>query len=252
MFRCLYDRIETPGGGIILFQGMADHNAESVKSLENCHIAWCEEAQSLSARSLALLRPTIRAEGSQIWFSWNPRRRNDAVDEFFRSSSVPDGAIIVRSNWRDNPWFPSVLEDERQLDRERYPDRYSHVWEGDYARAFEGAYFAAPLAEARQQGHIGEVARDPLLPIRLYWDIGGAGAKADACAIWVSQFVGQTIRVLDYIEGQGQVLGYYTNELRARGYEKSLCFLPHDGVNTNAVTGLVTLIICVMLSFRFR
>jgi hypothetical protein len=115
----LYDRLETPGGGVILFQGMADHNAESVKSLENCHIAWCEEAQSLSARSLALLRPTIRAEGSQIWFSWNPRRRNDAVDEFFRYGSSPDGAIIVRSNWRDNPWFPGVLKEERQLDRER-------------------------------------------------------------------------------------------------------------------------------------
>jgi phage terminase large subunit len=238
-FRCLYDRIETPGGGIILFQGMADHNAESVKSLENCHIAWCEEAQSLSARSLALLRPTIRAEGSQIWFSWNPRsRRNDAVDEFFRSSSVPDGAIIVRSNWRDNPWFPSVLEDERQLDRERYPDRYAHVWEGDYARAFEGAYFARELAEARQQGRIGEVARDPLLQVRAYFDIGGSGARADAMAIWIVQFVGQAIRVLDYIERQGQVLAYYTNELRARGYEKANCVLPHDGMNANSVTGL--------------
>ena len=67
---------------------------------------------------------------------------------------------------------------------------------------------------------------------------GGAGAKADACAIWVCQFVAQEIRVLDYLEGQGQVLGYYTNELRERGYEKALCYLPHDGVNTNAVTGL--------------
>jgi hypothetical protein len=44
--------------------------------------------------------------------------------------------------------------------------------------------------------------------------------------------------VLDYIESQGQVLGYYTNELRARGYDKALCFLPHDGVNTSAITGL--------------
>jgi phage terminase large subunit len=63
-------------------------------------------------------------------------------------------------------------------------------------------------------------------------------AKADACAIWVVQHVAQEIRVLDYIEGSGQVLGYYTHELRARGYEKAQVFLPHDGVNTNAVTGL--------------
>jgi phage terminase large subunit len=131
-----------------------------------------------------------------------------------------------------------VLEEERQLDLERYPDRYNHVWEGDYARAFEGAYFARDLAKARQEGRIGKVPADPLLQIRLYWDIGGAGAKADACAIWVVQWVGQEIRVLDYIEGQGQVLAYYTNELRSRGYQKAKCFLPHVGVNTNAVTGL--------------
>ena len=131
-----------------------------------------------------------------------------------------------------------MLEGERQLDLEKYPDRYSHVWVGDYARAFEGAYFAKVLNEARQQGRIGKVSADPLLPISLFWDIGGAGAKADACAIWVVQWVAHEIRVLDYIEGQGQVLGYYTNELRHRGYDKAICVLPHDGVNTNMVTGL--------------
>ena len=44
--------------------------------------------------------------------------------------------------------------------------------------------------------------------------------------------------MLDYIEGQGQVFGYYTNELHHRGYAKATCYLPHDGANTNAVTGL--------------
>jgi phage terminase large subunit len=233
----MHDRIETPGGGTILFVGMADHTAESIKSLENCRIAWVEEAQTLSAGSLALLRPTIRANDSQIWFSWNPRRKSDAVDEFLRTQK-PDNAIVVRANWRDNPWFPSVLEEERQTDLSLYPDRYSHVWKGDYARAFEGAYFAQVLAEARQQGRIGKVARDPILPLRLFWDIGGEGAKADAMAIWVVQWTAQEIRVLDYLEGQGQVLGYYTNELRSRGYGKAMCFLPHDGVNTSVITGL--------------
>jgi phage terminase large subunit len=110
-FRVLYDRIDTPGGGTILFAGMADHTAESIKSLENCRIAWVEEAQTLSHRSLALLRPTIRAENSELWFSWNPRRKSDAVDQFLRGEK-PDNAIVVKANWRDNPWFPSVLEEE--------------------------------------------------------------------------------------------------------------------------------------------
>src|SRR4030095_13097524 len=211
-FRVLYDRIEAPGGGLILFIGTQDHTAESIKSLENGRIAWVEEAQTLSNRSLALLRPTIRAEGSEIWASWNPRRKSDAIDQFLRDPR-PENAIVLKVNWRDNPWFPSVLEEERQLDLGRYPERYHHVWEGDYAKAFEVPYSASVLQKARRHGPTPRVAADPLLPIRLFWDIGGAGAKADATSIWVVQWVSQEIRVLDYIEGQGQMLGYYTNEL---------------------------------------
>jgi phage terminase large subunit len=216
---------------------MTDLSAESIKSLENYNVAWVEEAQTLSERSLALLRPTIRAEASEIWFSWNPRRKKDAVDKFLRVEK-PDNAIVVKANWRDNPWFPTVLDEERLLDLSSYPDRYSHVWLGDYARAFTGAYFAGVLAQARTEGRISKVSADPILPLRLFWDIGGAGAKADATAIWVVQWAGQEIRVLDYIEGQSQVLGYYTNELRHRGYSRSMCYLPHDGMNANSVTGL--------------
>ena len=132
-FRVLYDRIVTPGDGLIIFQGMVDATAESIKSLEGYNIAWVEEAQTLSQRSLALLRPTLRADGSEIWFSWNPRRKSDAVDQFLRGAR-PDNAIVVKANWRDNPWFSSVLEGERHLDLSKLPDRYHHTWEGDYSR----------------------------------------------------------------------------------------------------------------------
>lgn len=235
-FRVFNDKIETPGDGIVIFQGMQDHTAESIKSLEGFRIADVEEAQTLSARSLTLLRPTIRAPGSQIWFRWNPRRKADAVDDFLRARK-PDNAIIVEANWRDNPFWTKELEDERRLDLNLYPERYEHIWEGGYATAFEGAYFAKVLALARSQGRVGKVSADPLLPLRAVFDLGGSGAQADAMAIWIVQWVGREIRVLDYIEGVGQVLAYYVNELRERGYGKALCILPHDGVNENNITG---------------
>jgi terminase large subunit-like protein len=192
-FKIFSDKIETPGDGIIIFRGMQDHTADSIKSLEGFRIAWVDEAQTLSARSFSLLRPTIRAKGSELWASWNPRRKSDAVDDFFRAKD-PAGAILVNANWRDNPWFPAVLEDERQLDLSLYPDRYDHIWEGDYVRAFEGAYFAQMLTEARAQGRIGKVAADPLLPLRAFIDIGGSGALADAFTIWIVQWAGGELR----------------------------------------------------------
>lgn len=229
-------QINSHGGGVILFQGMQDHTAETIKSLEAFNRAWIEEAQTLSERSLTMLRPTIRAEGSEIWASWNPRRKADAIDAFLRGKRPAD-SVVVQANWSDNPWFPAVLEQERALDFSLYPERYEHIWGGGYAQAFEGAYFAKLLLAAKQEGRIGKVAADPLLKIRAIFDLGGSGAQADAMAIWIVQFVGQEIRVLDYIEGVGQVLAYYVNELRSLGYGEAHCILPHDGVNTNSVTG---------------
>jgi phage terminase large subunit len=235
-FQILHDRIITPGNGLIIFQGMQDATAESIKSLEGFRVAWVEEAQTLSARSLSLLRPTIRVEGSQLWANWNPRRKTDAIDDFLRAKK-PVNAIVVQANWRDNPWFPDTLDEERQLDLEIYPERYAHIWEGGYAQAFEGAYFARHLEQARQQGRIGHVAIDPILPVKAFFDIGGAGHNADAMAIWIVQFVGREIRILDYMEGIGQPLSYYAHELRRRGWEEAIVCLPHDGVATNNITG---------------
>jgi phage terminase large subunit len=236
-FKVFRDVIQTPKDGLIIFKGMQDYSAESIKSLERFKRAWAEEGQALSERSLSLLRPTIRDPGSQIWWSWNPRRKTDAIDKFLRVNP-PENAIVVNANWRDNPWFAGTeLEAERLLDLKRYPERYDHIWEGGYAQAFEGAYFVSGLAEAKAQGRIGKVAADPLLPLRAFFDLGGSGATADAMAIWIVQWVNQEIRVLDYFEGIGQVLGHYVNELRARGYQRAICYLPHDGINENNITG---------------
>jgi phage terminase large subunit len=228
-FEVLEKEIRTPGNGIITFQGMQDHTAESIKSLEGFKRAWIEEAQSLSARSLGLLRPTIRDDDAEIWASWNPRRKTDAIEVLLRGDSPPPGSAVVKVDWRDNPFFPSRLDQERRYDLTAYPDQYEHVWEGGYVSVFSGSYFAAQLNEAKDQGRIGAVAPDPLMTFRAYWDIGGTGAKADATAIWIVQIIGPQRRVLNYYEAQGQPLASHVNWLRDNGYGKALCILPHDG-----------------------
>ena len=230
-FKVFNEVIQTPGDGVITFTGMQDHTSESIKSLEGYRISWVEEAQSLSARSLQLLRPTIRLEGSELWFGWNPRRKSDAVDALLRGESLPTGAAVVKANWKDNPHFPSVLEQERQDCLRIQPEQYEHVWEGGYATVLEGAYYAASLAVAKAEGRISRVAADPLLTLRAFADIGGTGARADAFVIWIAQFVGKEIRVLDYYEAQGQPLATHLAWMRKKGYTPDRCqwWLPHDG-----------------------
>jgi len=151
LFDIQKEQINTPGGGLILFQGMQDHTAESIKSLEGFDVAWVEEAQTLSGRSLEMLRPTIRSPGSELWFGWNPRSPKDPVDQLLRGQNPPPGAIVVKANFMDNPFFPKELEDERDFDRKHKPDRYAHIWLGDYEPTSVGAIWdRATLHEQRR------------------------------------------------------------------------------------------------------
>lgn len=230
-FRVFTDRIETPGDGLIIFKGMQDYTAESVKSLERFKRAWWEEAQTARERSLNMLRPTIREEGSELWFSWNPRKKDDPVDKMLRQGEPPTGSTVVKANWQDNPWWPSVLEQERLDFMRSSPDQYDHVYEGGYRRMTEGAYYASALTQARAEKRISHVPADPLMTIRLFADIGGTGAKADNFVFGAAQFIGREIRWLDYYESQGQPLEAHLNWLRSKRYtpERAQIWLPHDG-----------------------
>ncbi len=236
-FKVFKEVIQTPGDGVIAFQGMQDHTAESIKSLEGFRRAWMEEAQTISATSLNLLRPTLRAEGSEIWASWNARRKSDPVDVMLRGPEIPTGAVVVKANWQDNPWFTAELEQERLDCLRMQPDQYDHIWEGGYITVAEGAYFARQLAEAKAQGRIGRVAHDPLLTLRFHCDIGGTGARSDAFAGWIDQFVGQEVRILDYYEAVGQPIEAHLAWLRSRGYtpDRVTIVLPHDGATNDKV-----------------
>ena len=133
-------RILTRRGGVIIFEGLQNHTADSIKSLEAFKRAWTEEAQSLSQRSLDILRPTIREPDSELWFSWNPNLSSDPVDVLLRMDPPPD-SIVVRSSYRDNPWLPDVLRTELEYDQTRDPDKFAHIWMGEYQRNSEARVF---------------------------------------------------------------------------------------------------------------
>lgn len=215
------------------FAGL-DRNIASIKSKGRLLLCWVDEAEPVTDEAWSTLIPTLREEGedwnAELWVTWNPKRKNAPVESRFRFSTDPL-VKVVQLNWKDNPKFPEKLERERQRDLQERPDQYGHIWEGEYVQAIEGAYYAASLLLAREQGRIGRVAADPLMALRVFCDIGGTGARADAFTMWVAQFIGKEIRVLDYYEAVGQPLASHLVWLRSRGYtpDKAQIWLPHDG-----------------------
>ncbi len=252
-FECLETEIRgikgTPAeGSLIVFKGMQSYNAENIKSLEDFDIAWVEEAQTLSENSLKLLRPTIRKDGSELWFSWNPRHETDAVDKFFRGGAKRSSMLAVQVNWHDNPWFPDVLRTEMEEDYANDNEVADNVWGGGYERITKGAYYAKHIAALEKSGRMGYFPYDPKLgPVYTSWDLG----VDDYTAIWFYQIHVvegvQRVRIIDYFEssdiGADEILKYalpeYTKDLQDRvtamveigretAYTYQRHFFPHD------------------------
>lgn len=178
LFEIQHDRIKTPFGGMIIFEGLANHTAESIKSLEGFDIAWFEEAQVATQRSLDLLRPTIRKPGSELLFSWNPRFEDDPIEQLLRGESPPPDSVVLEVNFEDNPWFPDVLREEMEYDKRRDPDKYAHIWLGHYVKNSEARVFhnwtieefEAPSDAVHRLGADWGFAVDPTVLIRCHID----------------------------------------------------------------------------------
>ena len=230
-FTILEQEIRGPNNSQIIFKGLQSFNAANIKSLEGFDIAWVEEAQTLSQHSLNLLRPTIRKPGSELWFSWNPRYKTDAVDKFFRKGSRDD-AICVMINWYDNPWFKDTpLYADMLKDFETDPDTAEHVWNGAYGSS-QGAILAKWVGQAERDGRINdEVAYDPNgSKIVVSCDLG----FRDTTSWWYWQAVPGGFNLVDYQQGNGMDADDWIPEVRDKlhdiGGAKCLdkIWMPHD------------------------
>lgn len=227
-FDVLETEIRGPNGSLIVFKGMQSYNAANIKSLEAYDIAWVEEAQTLSQYSLDLLRPTIRKEGSELWFSWNPRHKTDPVDQFFRRSP-PEDAVSVMINWRDNPWFPEVLLREMEHDFAVDPNKAEHIWNGAYGSS-QGAILARWVNKAERDGRIlDDVSYDRLgLPVDVSCDIG----FRDTASFWYWQrrLGGYSLLAYDCDSGldADDWIPRIQASLRELGCTLGKIWLPHD------------------------
>ena len=215
--------IRTKSGRIeYTFAGLR-HNVDSLKSKARILLCWVDEAEGVSDRAWMKLIPTVREEDSEIWITWNPENKRSATHKRFRENT-PKDCKIVEVNWQDNPWFPKVLEQERQEDYEKRPEVYGHIWEGEFLEHAEGAYYLREMRAVKEEGRIRDVPYEPQVPVITAWDLG----IGDSTAIWCMQRVGIEAHLIDYHEAAGVGLDHYVRWLQSKPYIYSQHVLPHD------------------------
>ena len=205
-----------------VFAGLR-RNLDSIKSKARIILAWVDEAENVSEGAWQKLIPTVREDESEIWVTYNPESKHSAVHQRFRVSPSND-IKICEINWRDNPWFPEVLNQERLNDKELRPDVYDHIWEGEFLIHVEGAYYTVEMRDANAEGRIGPVPYDRSVGVVTAWDLG----VGDSTAIWFAQMGGPEVRLIDYYESSGVGLDHYVSVLNSRGYNYTDHILPHD------------------------
>lgn len=227
--------IRGANGTLFLFSGLQSHTVDSIKSFEGVDIVWVEEAHGVSKKSWDVLIPTIRKEGSEIWLTLNPDMDTDETYVRFIARRSPD-TLVIEINWRDNPWFPKVLNEERRKAKALDPDSYEHIWEGKPRRVAEGAIYRHEIDALYNEGRVRLVPYDPSLPVHTVWDLGWN----DAMTIGMVQRGPQDVRIIDYIEDSHRTLDWYVAQLEKRPYRWGTDFLPHDGKTKNFQTGKST------------
>jgi phage terminase large subunit len=205
-----------------VFAGLR-RNLDSIKSKARILLCWVDEAETVTETAWQKLIPTVREDESEIWVTWNPENKHSAAHKRFRVNT-PNECKIVEMNWRDNPWFPDVLESERQDDLNKRPDVYDHIWEGDFRIFSEGAYYTQEMANALHENRIDRVPYERSVGVVTAWDLG----VGDSTAIWFAQFVGPEVRLIDYYENAGVGLDHYARVLQEKGYVYEQHILPHD------------------------
>ena len=206
-----------------VFAGLR-HNLDSIKSKAKLLLAWIDEAEGVSEEAWRKLMPTVREEGSEVWVTWNPESKDSATHKRLRLEA-PDNSRIVKVNWSDNPWFPKVLEQERQEDLKRRPDTYGHVWEGDFLEYPEGSFFLREINKAKDEGRICKIPVVASHPCMTFWDIG----SSDGCAVWVVQQIGNLeYRCIHFYEAWNEPYSHAVKWLQSLDLVFESHFLPHD------------------------
>jgi phage terminase large subunit len=231
-YEVLETEIRGQNGTRFYFAGLSDQTADSIKSFEGCTKVWVEEGQNTSKRSWDILIPTIRTADSEIWVTYNPELDTDPTHQRF-VMSPPDDCVSIVMNWRDNPWFPDVLEKERQDSLKRDPEGYKNIWEGECKPAVTGAIYYNEVATAESQQRIRDVPYDPLLKVHAIWDLGWN----DSMSIILAQRVASELRVIEYIEDSHRTLDSYVMELKNKNLNLGISYLPHDGFSKDFKTG---------------
>ena len=236
-------RVDLPNGGRIRLYGADNYDRLRGIYLDGVVL---DEFADMDPRAWSeVIRPALADRQGWALFIGTPKGRNAFWEVFERSRTDPEWfSLRLRAS------ETGILADEelRAMRSEMSEDEYAREMETSFDAAVEGSYYARVLTDAETEKRIGNVPHDPGIEVHAAWDLG----IGDSTAIWLAQFVGREVRLIDYIENNGVALDWYARELRNKPYTYAPLILPHDAQARELGTGKSRVEMLEGLGFRTR
>ena len=238
-------RVDLPNGGRIRLYGADNYDRLRGIYLDGVVL---DEFADMDPRAWSeVIRPALADRQGWAVFIGTPKGRNAFWEVYERARSSADW-FHLRLKASETGIVPE--SELAAMRSEMSEDEFAREMETSFDAAIEGAYYAKLLTEAETGNprRITNVPHDPGLEVHAAWDLG----IGDSTAIWLAQFVGREIRLIDYIENNGVALDWYARELRNRPFTYAPLILPHDAVARELGTGKSRQEMLESLGFRTR
>lgn len=240
-------KIELINGSIIQIVGAAD--IDRIVGTNPVGVVFSEYSL-IDPMVWGYIYPILAENGGFAWFNMTPRGKNHGLRLLESAQSNPEWYVSHLNALQCGVFTPEELEKIKQEYFELYGDYqlYDQEFMTSFAAPIQGAYFAVHMDRAKEDGRIGTVPYEPLVPVNTYWDLG----INDSMAIWSAQLVNREIRLIDYFEDSGEGLTYYINHLNSRGYTYGKHYAPHDIEVRELTTGVSRLETARALGINFE
>ena len=236
-------RVDLPNGGRVRLYG-AD-NYDRLRGIYLDDVVLDEYADMDPRAWSQVIRPALADREGRALFIGTPKGRNAFWKLYDEAQADPEW-FSMRLRASETGILPQAELDKMRATMSE--DEYARELETSFEAAIEGAYYARVLTDAETEKRIGNVPHDPGIEVHAAWDLG----IGDSTVIWLAQFVGREVRLIDYIENNGVALDWYARELRNKPYTYAPLILPHDAQARELGTGKSRVEMLEGLGFRTR
>lgn len=236
-------RVDFPNGARIRLYGADNYDRMRGIYLDGVVL---DESADMDPRAWSeVIRPALADRKGWASFIGTPKGKNAFWETYERAVATPEWFNLRLKASETGLIDPDEL---RALRAEMSEDEYARELETSFEAAVEGSYYARLLTQSEVDGRIGSVPHDPGLEVHAAWDLG----IADSTCIWLAQFVGREVRLIDYIENNGVALDWYARALREKPYTYAPLILPHDAQARELGTGKSRVEMLEGLGFKSR